>query len=66
MRPDRLAMPPARPAIPPAREAAGQGLVEYGLILGLSAALAVVVLVFMGGPLGDVIDTIARTIDAAT
>jgi hypothetical protein len=28
--------------------------------------VAVVVLAFMGGPLGDVIDAIARTIDAAT
>jgi hypothetical protein len=40
--------------------------VEYGLILGLSAALAIVVLVFMGGTLGDVIDTIARAIDEVT
>jgi Flp pilus assembly pilin Flp len=40
--------------------------VEYGLILGLSAALAMVVLVFMGGTLGDVLDTIARAIDEAT
>jgi Flp pilus assembly pilin Flp len=40
--------------------------VEYGLILGLSAVLAMVVLVFMGGALGDVIDTIARVIDEAT
>jgi Flp pilus assembly pilin Flp len=46
--------------------AAGQGLVEYGLILGLSTALAMVVLVFMGGTLGDVLDTIARAIDEAT
>jgi hypothetical protein len=57
---------PDRPAILSIRSTAGQGLVEYGLILGLSAAVAAVVLVFMGGPLGDVIDTIARTIDAAT
>lgn len=56
---------PARSASP-ARAAAGQGLVEYGLILGLSAALAVVVLVFMGGTLSDVLDTIAQAIDEAT
>lgn len=49
-----------------AESESGQGLVEYGLILGLSAALAVVVLVFLGGTLGEVLDTIARTIDEAT
>jgi hypothetical protein len=40
--------------------------VEYGLILSLSALLAVVVLVFMGGTLGEVLDYLARTIDEAT
>jgi Flp pilus assembly pilin Flp len=48
------------------RPATGQGLVEYGLILGLSAALAMVVLVFMGGTLSDVLDSIAQAIDEAT
>ena len=45
---------------------AGQGIVEYGLILGLSAMVAVTVLVFFGGTLGEVLDTIARSIDEAT
>ena len=44
----------------------GQGIVEYGLILSLSALLAIVVLVFMGGTLAEVLDYLARTIDEAT
>jgi Flp pilus assembly pilin Flp len=44
----------------------GQGIVEYGLILGLSAVVAVVVLVFFGGPLADVLQIIGRAIDEAT
>ena len=39
---------------------------EYGLILSLSALLAIVVLVFMGGTLAEVLDYLARTIDEAT
>jgi Flp pilus assembly pilin Flp len=46
------------------RESA-QGIVEYGLILALSAVVAIVVLVFFGGTLADVLDTIGRAIDAA-
>jgi hypothetical protein len=44
----------------------GQGIVEYGLILSLSALLAAVILVFMGGTLAEVLDYLARTIDEAT
>ena len=44
----------------------GQGIVEYGLILGLSAVVTIVVLVFLGGTLADVLDVIGRAIDAAT
>ena len=44
----------------------GQGIVEYGLILGLSAAVTIVVLVFLGGTLSDVLEIIGRAIDAAT
>ena len=44
----------------------GQGIVEYGLILSLSALLAVVVLVFLGGTLSEVLEYLARTIDEAT
>jgi Flp pilus assembly pilin Flp len=44
----------------------GQGLVEYGLILALSAALAVVVLVFFGGTLSAVLEVIGEAIEAAS
>ncbi len=44
----------------------GQGIVEYGLILSLSAAVTIVVLVFLGGTLADVLDVIGKAIDAAT
>ena len=43
----------------------GQGIVEYGLILGLSAVVAIVILVFFGGALGNLLDVIGRAIDAA-
>ena len=50
---------------PPDR-AAGQGVVEYGLILSLSSALAVVLLVFFGGTLSAFLQAIGDAIDAAT
>jgi hypothetical protein len=43
----------------------GQGLVEYGLILSLSAALALGLLAFAGGTVADVLDLISRAVDAA-
>lgn len=43
----------------------GQGLVEYGLILSLSAALALGLLVFAGGTVADVLDLISDAVDAA-
>jgi Flp pilus assembly pilin Flp len=42
----------------------GQGIVEYGLILGLSAVVTVVTLVLMGGALGELLYFIERAIDA--
>jgi Flp pilus assembly pilin Flp len=45
---------------------AGQGIVEYGLILSLSALLAVVVLVFFGGTLSAVLEAIGEAIEQAT
>ena len=45
--------------------APGQGLVEYGLILSLSAALALSLLVFAGGAVADVLDLIGDAVDAA-
>jgi Flp pilus assembly pilin Flp len=44
----------------------GQGLVEYGLILALSAAVAVVMLVFFGGTLSAVLEAIGQAIKAAS
>ncbi len=44
----------------------GQGIVEYGLILSLSAVVAIVVVVFLGGTLADVLEAIGEAIDAAT
>ena len=44
----------------------GQGIVEYGLILSLSALLAVVLLVFFGGTLSAFLQVVGDAIDAAT
>ena len=44
----------------------GQGVVEYGLILSLSAALAVVLLVVFGGTLSAVLEAVGDAIDAAS
>jgi Flp pilus assembly pilin Flp len=49
-----------------AADAGGQGLVEYGLILSLSALFAVVVLVFFGGTLSAVLQAVGNAIDSAT
>jgi Flp pilus assembly pilin Flp len=49
---------------PPAG-ALGQGLVEYGLIIGLSAALALVILVVFGDQVADVVQWIARVVAGA-
>lgn len=45
---------------------AGQGFVEYGLILGLGALVAVVVLVFFGDAVREILRFIADLVDAAT
>jgi len=44
----------------------GQGVVEYGLILSLSAGLAVILLVFFGGQLSAVLAAVGDAIDAAS
>jgi Flp pilus assembly pilin Flp len=44
----------------------GQGVVEYGLILSLSAALAVILLVFFGGTLSLALKAVGDAIDAAS
>ena len=54
----------ARPGLP--GRAKGQGLVEYGLILGGSAMVTLVTLVFLGPVLADVIQLITTLIESAT
>lgn len=51
---------------PPRRPLRGQGIVEYGLILSLSAALTVVLLVFFSGTLSAVLNAVGDAIDAAS
>jgi Flp pilus assembly pilin Flp len=47
-------------------DARGQGVVEYGLILALSAMVAVIVLVFFGGTLSAVLEAIGEAIEQAS
>ena len=51
---------------PRAGRRAGQGLVEYGLILGLTTVMTVVWLVVFGGAIADALSVIAAAIDSAT
>ena len=44
----------------------GQGLVEYGLILALTALFTLIILVVFGGVLSDILAAIGDAIDAAT
>jgi Flp pilus assembly pilin Flp len=46
--------------------ARGQGLVEYGLILTLTAVLTTIWLVLFGGTVSDALTAIAVAIDRAT
>ncbi len=62
----RSALGTALPRLDPRGLAAGQGIVEYGLILSLSALLAVVLLVFFGGTLSAALQVVGDAIDAAT
>ena len=48
------------------RRSAGQGLVEYGLILGGSAFVTAFTLAFLGPVLADFLGLIGEIIDAAT
>jgi hypothetical protein len=47
------------------RRIAGQGIVEYGLILGGAALFALGLLTFAGGTVADVLDFIARAVEAS-
>ena len=44
----------------------GQGLVEYGLILGLAALVTVIALVFFGGALAFALSLLGQAIDASS
>jgi len=69
-RPERRRADGSRGLVPEVREflmgAAGQGFVEYGLILSLSALLALVLLVFFGGTLSAFLQAVGDAIDAAS
>jgi Flp pilus assembly pilin Flp len=45
---------------------AGQGLVEYGLILALTSVFTAIILGVFGGTLADILGLIGNAIDAAT
>jgi hypothetical protein len=55
--------PGAQPSV---EREAGQGIVEYGLILSLSALLATVLLVFFGSTMSLVLKAVGDAIDAAS
>lgn len=59
-------MPRPRPERPGSDLKRGQGVVEYGLILSLSALLAVVLLVVFGSTLSAFLNALGDAIDAAT
>jgi Flp pilus assembly pilin Flp len=50
----------------PGRGDAGQGLVEYTLILGLGALVAVIALVFFGGALATALSLLGQAIESST
>lgn len=55
---------PRRPRpLPPG---AGQGIVEYGLILSGSALLAAILLLFFGGTVSAFLQVVGDAIDAAS
>lgn len=56
--------PEARPAT--SLDAGGQGVVEYGLILALSALVAAIVHLFFGGTLSAVLEAIGEMIEGAS
>lgn len=44
---------------------AGQGIVEYGLILGLAALVTVISLVFFGGAVATALSLLGQAIDSS-
>ena len=45
-----------------AQEEEGQGLAEYALILALIAIIAIAALIFLGGQIASILDTIGQAI----
>ena len=43
----------------------GQGIVEYGLILGLTSMLTIVILVFFGAMVAQILAAVGTAIDKA-
>ena len=43
----------------------GQGIVEYGLILGLTSMLTIVILVFFGATVAQILAAVGTAIDKA-
>ncbi len=63
----RAVAPGSLRARPSARgDQLGQGVIEYGIILGLGTLLALVILVVFGDQVADIVQWIGRTVDAAT
>ena len=54
------------PALAQGIPARAQGIVEYGLILALTAVITALVLGLLGGTLAEVLSAIGGAIDAAT
>jgi Flp pilus assembly pilin Flp len=52
--------------VPSRRRPSGQGLVEYGLILGLTTGFTAIILGVFGGTVSDILGLIGALIDAAT
>jgi Flp pilus assembly pilin Flp len=45
---------------------AGQGIIEYGLIMSLTALFTAIILGIFGGTLSDILTLIGNAIDAAS
>ena len=44
------------------RDEEGQGLAEYALILALIAIIAIVALIFLGGQVSSILDTVGQSV----
>ena len=44
------------------RDEEGQGLAEYALILALIAIVAIIALIFLGGQVSGILDTVGKSV----